>query len=427
MRETASGSKRPAPFYGWIVVGAVFAVLFLAFGSAYAFGMFFESLQREFRADRASVSLVFSIAGFLYFTLGAASGRIADRVGPRRVVVFGVAVLGLGLILASQAATLVQVFVAYGLGVGIGVGFAYVPAIGAVQRWFEARRGFATGIAVTGIGLGTLCVPPVAAALIGWVGWRGAYLALGGAVLLFGIVAALLIETSPAGRGLLPDGAPVPADDSDAERPAPGGLDVSLAQAMRARPFWMLYAGSALVSLGLFIPFVHLVPYAMDAGFSRATAASLFAMIGVGSTAGRFLLGGIADRLGRRRVLAGLFAGLAVTFLWWYASEGVWGLGLFALAFGACYGGFVALAPAVTADYFFGKDVIGVLGVLYTSVAVGTLAGPTLAGLAFDQWQSYDLPILAAAGLSLAAALCVLSLEEPESWRRRNRPVRLSG
>lgn len=416
-----SGPERSGIFYGWVVVGAAFVVLFLGFGSAYSFGIFFDSLQAEFAASRGSISLIFSLAGFLYFLLGALSGRIADRVGPRGVVIFGAAAVGVGLILASRATSLTQVYVAYGLGVGLGVGFAYVPAVGAIQRWFVRRRGVASGIAVTGIGLGTLCMPPVAAMLIDWGGWRGAYLVIGIVALVVGGAAAFFVEGSPERRGLLPDGDPVRPPDTGpgAEQATPAAAGVDFAMALRARPFWLLYAGSFLVSLGIFIPFVHLVPYARDAGLSKETGVLMFALVGLGSTAGRFVLGGVADRVGRRRTLAALFAGMGVMLLWWAVSSGPWALGAFALVFGTCYGGFVALAPAVTADYFDGKDVIGIIGVLYTSVAVGTLTGPTLAGVAFDLWQSYTVPIVVAALVALLAAACIALAEEPAAWRRR--------
>ncbi len=416
-----SGPEQPGIFYGWIVVGAAFVVLFLGFGSAYSFGVFFDSLQAEFAASRGSISLIFSLAGFLYFLLGALSGRIADRVGPRGVVIFGAAAVGIGLIMASRATSLAQVYVAYGLGIGLGVGFAYVPAIGAVQRWFVRKRGVASGIAVTGIGLGTLCMPPVAAMLIDWGGWRDAYLAMGIVALVVGVAAALFVEGSPKRRGLTPDGDRVrsPVTGSGADRVQPAAVGVDLAAALRARPFWLLYAGCFLVSLGIFIPFVHLVPYARDAGLSKETGVMMFALVGLGSTVGRFVLGGVADRVGRRRTLAALFAGMGIMMLWWAVLSGPWSLGAFALVFGTCYGGFVALAPAVTADYFDGKDVIGVIGVLYTSIAVGTLTGPTLAGVAFDLWQSYTVPILAAALVALLAAACVALAEEPAEWRRR--------
>src|SRR6266446_4962967 len=166
-------------FYGWWVVAAAFAITFLGFGSAYTFSAFLEALQRDFGASRGSVSLVFSLAGFLYFGLGIISGPLADRFGSRPLAVAGMILTGVGLAAASAAQSLAQVYVAYGFGVGLGMGCAYVPAIGAVQRWFVRRRGFASGLAVSGIGVGTLAMPPLASLLIGMLGWRGAYLALG--------------------------------------------------------------------------------------------------------------------------------------------------------------------------------------------------------------------------------------------------------
>ena len=130
-------------------------------------------------ASRGSISLVFSFAGFLYFGLGIVSGPLADRFGSRRLAVSGMIMIGLGLAAASAARSLAEVYAAYGLGVGLGVGCAYVPAVGAVQRWFVRRRGFASGLAVSGIGVGTLVMPPLASLLIEILGWRGAYLVLG--------------------------------------------------------------------------------------------------------------------------------------------------------------------------------------------------------------------------------------------------------
>jgi len=110
-----------------------------------------------------------------------------------------------GLAAASEARTLVEVYIAYGLGVGLGVGCAYVPSLGAVQRWFVKRRGFASGLAVSGIGVGTLVAPPLAAWLIADMGWRHAYLTLGILAAVIGGGMALLIESNPHNRRLRAD------------------------------------------------------------------------------------------------------------------------------------------------------------------------------------------------------------------------------
>ena len=386
-------------FRGWLVVAGAFAVTLVGFGSAYTFSAFLESLQKDFGASRGSVSLVFSLAGFLYFGLGVLSGPLADRWGSRRLAVAGMVLVGLGLAVAGQAQSLAQIYLAYGLGVGLGVGASYVPVLGAVQRWFVRRRGFASGLAVSGIGVGTLVMPPLASLFIQTLGWRHAYLALGGLAVVVGVGMALLIENDPRDRGLGPDGDPPQPLAASA---GPEGSTVR--DAVRSRRFVGLYAACLISSFGLFVPFVHLVPYALDHGVPNASAVLLLGAIGVGSTAGRFFLGGLADRMGRAQTMLLMSTGMALSLLVWAASSGFPGLAVFAFFYGAFYGGFVALLPALVMDYFGGRNIGAIIGVLYTSVAFGTLVGPAAAGFAFDISRSYMLPILSSVGANLVAA-----------------------
>ncbi|MCA7893034.1 MFS transporter [Burkholderia cepacia] len=409
-------------FYGWYVVAAAFAVTFVGFGSAYTFSAFVESLQRDFAASRGQISLVFSLAGFLYFGFGIVSGPLADRFGSRRLAVAGMLLTAAGLAAAGAAHTLLQVYVAYGLGVGFGVGCAYVPAVGAVQRWFVRRRGFASGLAVAGIGVGTLVMPPLASTLIAQVGWRGAYFTLAVIAVVIGSGMSLLIENDPRGRGLLPDGEAAHEPGGGAQvagrgagasvsgaaagrqpvaASAPAGATVR--EAVMSRPFASLYAACLACSFGVFVPFVHLVPYALDHGVAPSTAVLLLGAIGVGSTAGRFFLGGLADRFGRRASLLAMFAGMAVALVAWAGAGTVATLAAFALVFGVFYGGWVAVLPAVVMDYFGGRNVSGIIGVLYTSVAFGTLIGPAAAGFIYDAGGGYLVPILASAAANAIA------------------------
>jgi MFS family permease len=355
------------------------------------------------------VSLVFSLAGFVYFGLGMVSGPLADRWGSRRLAIVGMVLTGLGLALASMARSLAEVYTAYGLGVGLGLGCAYVPALGAVQRWFSRRRGFASGLAVSGIGFGTLVVPPLASVLIGLVGWRGAYLALGALAAVVGVGMALLIENDPRDRGLGPDG-DAPAPGTASARPS----GASVGEAVRSGRFIGLYAACLSCSFGLFVPFVHLMPYALDHGVSEAAAVVVLGMIGGGSTVGRFLLGGLADRMGRRLALISTFVGMALALLVWAVASDLWLLAAFALVYGVFYGGFVAVLPALVMDDFGGRNVSSIIGILYTSVAFGTLIGPSAAGFAFDVSHSYLVPILASAGVNaLAAGIVVATSRAP--------------
>ena len=320
---------------------------------------------------------------------------------------------GLGLAAASLARTLFEVYAAYGLGVGLGVGCAYVPAIGAVQRWFVRRRGFASGLAVSGIGMGTLVMPPLASLLIETLGWRGAYLVLGALAVIIGGGLALLIENDPRDRNLGPDGDPPP---SGPQSTRPEGISVNAA--IRSRRFISLYAACLICAFGVFVPFVHLVPYARDHGAASSAAVLLLGVIGIGSTAGRFFLGGLADRMGRQLSLLLMFAGMALALAIWVVSTNFWSLTAFAFVYGIFYGGWVAVLPAVVMDYFGGRNVSSLIGILYTSVAFGTLIGPSAAGFAFDVSHSYTVPILASAGANIIALMIVVATSDHAPWNK---------
>lgn len=414
--QVGADLRRRSVRRGWIVVAGAFGVMFAGFGCTYAFAAFFTPLQEAFQASRAALSSAFSIAVFLYFVLGAASGPLADRLGARRMTLVGLGLVAGGFVAASQAQALWQVYIGYSLGIGLGVGFSYVPAVGAVQRWFVRQRGFASGIAVSGIGAGTLIVPKLAEWLIDAFSWRGAFLILGLFALVGGGLSALLIDDAPQRRGMLPDGGVF--DAATGAGPAQEGM--TLGEAIRSTPFRLLYLAWLALSVGLFVPFVHLVPFCVDRGIPYSTAVTLFTLVGLGSTIGRFALGGAADRLGRRRSLVGMYLGVAAMQAWWFFSDQVWQIAVFALLFGTFYGGFVALAPALLVDYFGPKNASGIIGISYTGVAIGTLIGPVAAGYAFDVAQSYAWPIAASAAGALLAALLVAITPEPPA--RAGRP-----
>src|SRR3984957_17588243 len=147
-------------------------------------------------------------------------------------------------------------------------------------RWVGKRRGFASGLAVSGIGVGTLVMPPLASFCIEALGWRHAYLVLGVLAAVVGVGMAVLIENDPRERGLAPDG---DALQSGARAELPPGF--SLRDAVRSRRFISLYAACLICSFGIFVPFVHLIPYALDHGVPQSAAVLLLGAVGVGSTA----------------------------------------------------------------------------------------------------------------------------------------------
>ena len=380
-----------SPRYAWVVVAAAFTLMFVGFGAAYSFAAFFTSFEAEFGALRGEIALVFSLCAFLWFSSGAPAGMLADRFGARRVAIAGVACLVLALWIASTAQSLGVLYATYSIGIGIGVGLVYVPSVGAVQPWFTANRAFASGLAVAGIGAGNFVGPLLAAWWIGLFGWRGAYLALAAFVLVLGGIAAALLK--PKSR--------------DTSRILEG---IALGEALKTTPFWLLFVSLMLSCTGLFVPMVHLGPYATDAGYTEAQGVALVSLIGVGSLVGRFTIGAPADRIGRLPSLCLMYAGLGIMFFLWAVASAYWMLVVFAIVFGVCYGAYVALLPTIVMDLYGPRSVSGIIGCLYTGCGLGTLVGPWLAGVAYDAVGSYQLPILAGAAFSVGAAACVVML-----------------
>jgi MFS family permease len=381
--------------YGWVVVAAAFTLMFVGFGAAYSFAAFFTAFESEFGASRGHIALVFSVAALTWFVSGAPGGVLADRFGPRRVALAGVACLAAALALASVAGSVTMLYVTYSIGIGLGVGLVYVPSIGAVQPWFGANRALASGLAVAGIGAGNIAGPLLAAWWILQFGWRGAYLALSLCILVVGGAAALAIRQRPGMK-----------------KQAADGTDVL--SAMKTPAFWLLYASLVFSCVGTFVPMVHLGPYAQDAGHSAAQGVTLVSLIGLGSLLGRFTIGPFADRLGRQASLSAMYAGLGAMLLVWLAAQSYWLLVLFAVVFGMCYGGYVALLPTLVMDRYGARSVSGIIGFLYTGAGLGTLLGPWLAGAAYDALGAYDVPILAGALCAFLAAACILILLHSE-------------
>jgi MFS family permease len=383
-------------------VAAAFTLMFVGFGAAYSFAAFFTAFEAEFDASRGHIALVFSVAAFLWFLSGAPGGVLADRFGARRVALAGVACLAAALAVAALATSIRMLYITYSIGIGIGVGLVYVPSVGAVQPWFTTNRALASGLAVAGIGAGNMAGPLLAEWWIGLFGWRGAYWALSLFALVVGGAAALALKPKPRARS----------------ESAPG---VALGPALRTPAFWLLYGSLVFSCIGLFVPMVHLGPYAQDAGYSAAQGVTLVSLIGLGSLVGRFTVGGLADRLGRVPSLMLAYAGLGVMLLVWLASVRYWPLAVFAVVFGACYGAYVALLPTIVMDIYGARAVSGIIGFLYTGAGVGTLFGPWLAGVAYDALGAYDVPILAGAVFSFLAAACVLPLVRHEKEARDRR------
>ncbi len=406
-----SRSVTPRPFYGWVVVGAAFAVLLMAYGAQFAFGIFFSALLEEFGWSRAALSGAFSLYALTYGAFAMVSGRLTDLWGPRAVIAVGGVFLGAGWIAMSRTSALWHPYLFYGIVAALGMSTAYVPCGATVARWFVRRRGLAAGLASAGGSLGAFALPPLAQLLVTRAGWRWAYVIFGLALVVALNLLAPLMKRDPESLGLGPDGdAPV----AGAGRPPT--RDMSVRQAMGTRAFWVLFALFGATWIPVFIPLVHLVPLARGLGVDPLLAATLVSALGLAAVAGRLILGGASDRFGRRAALAvGLVLQIGAFLALVFASR-LPGLYAASLAFGFSYGAISALFPAVVAD-FFGREQAGSLvGILFAMAGSMAAWGPLAAGFIYDRTGGYGLAWWLAAGLNVVA-LALLAAARPPSRR----------
>ena len=399
-------NRQPKFFYGYFIVAATFLLMAIMWGTQYTFGVFFKPLLAEFGWTRAMTSAAFSMSLVLTGFLSVLAGKLTDRFGPRLVVTVCGCFLGLGFLLVSQTSAIWHLYLFYGVLVGIGMGGSFVPMASTVARWFVRRRGMMTGIAVSGLGVGTLIMPPIANWLISSYGWRNSYIVVGIAALVLVILAAQVLRYDPRQVGQLPYG-----ENEIEEKDGTNVTGFSFQEAMHTPQLWML--GAAWLSFGLSLGtvLVHIVPHAIGLGISDAGAALILAVIGGLSAGGRVIMGSASDRIGNKPALIICFVFLSVALFWLLTARESWMFYLFAVMFGFGYGGVAALAPPIIAE-LFGLTSHGVLlGCLMICAEGGSAIGPVVAGHIFDVTGSYNLAFLIYAIIGVTGLILVLLLK----------------
>jgi MFS family permease len=381
---------------GWWAVGVTFVALGVAFGFSYNFGSVVAPMRQSLGISAGQAGWVFSIFPFTFLALSGVTGRLADRYGPRPMLAAGGTVLAGGLAVTAAAGHVAAAVVGY-LLVGIGVSCVYVPTVANVGAMFVRHRVLAVGIAVTGIGAGTVLGPIVTAALVDSIGWRRTEAWLGAASMVVLLACAAVMPVAARGRS------------------ATAGWNL---RRLAGDPmFRLLYISGLAGGLTLYVPFVFVAPMAEQGGVTPIRAAALISVIGFSSTAARVVFGLVAGRVG---VVAAYKAATVTTwaaFLVWVPSRSYWVLVVFALVFGAGYGGTIALTPALLGHYYGVHSLGTVTGVIFTSASVGALLGAPLAGLLVDASGGYLLATVVTFAIATLATIGPLFL--PDTHRSR--------
>jgi MFS family permease len=373
----------------WVVVFAAFVGAFVAFGVTYSFGVFLKPMATTFGASHATMSALFSTLTVLSFFLAPVTGDLADRWGPRPVVAAGAALIGVGLITTAHVHYFPLVFLTYGVGVGAAVACIYIPSVSAVGEWFKRRRDIALGIAISGIGCGTLVAAPMAAMLTERYDWRTAFE-------IFGVISAALIMLC----ALLMARPPLPKEK----------LKIAVMTEVRTPAFALLYISLMLSGIAVYVSFVFLPAYAMHLGISRVAGAALIGYIGASSVVGRLGLDALAPRFGLLNMYKLSFGFLLVSYSLWLTAHSYGSLVVFALIMGVGYGGIAAMAPAVVASIFGVEGLGELLGIFFTGFGMVCLIGPPVAGVLVDNTGDYKWPVFVAAAASVGALAVIAAL-----------------
>ena len=381
-------------FYGWVVVVSIVASSSIMMGVNFSFGVFFTSLEGTFNLTRATTSAILSSRMAFSSVFAFLGGWAIDRYGPRIVFSIMGFFIGLSLILTGQTTSAWQLFITYSLLLAIGVGASYVVMTSTVLRWFDRKRGLALGIAGSGSGLGIAFVAPLSAFLIDSFEWRNALIILGGIAWLVILPVSQLLKKDPYEIGALPDGTTPSYQTSEVKRGATSSQKVPLLQMFRTTVFWSFLSIWMLMAFSAFFVMTHIVPHAIDLGFSAIESATILSLSGITMIAGRVITGIITDKLSAKVVAIICSLLQAAALLWLVWIQELWMLYLFGLVHGFTFGGF-GTAVTVLIGRSFDVDNIGkILGVLEIGIFIGAAIGPFLGGLIFDVSDSYTVVFL---------------------------------
>jgi MFS family permease len=383
--------------YRWIIVAAGALMTCVALGAMFSLAIFQEPIATETGWSHAGIAsamtlnfIVMGIGGFLW-------GTASDRFGARVVVLIGAAGLGLALVLASRAESLLQFQLTYGILVGLAASTFFAPMIATTTGWFEENRSLAVSLVSAGMGVAPMTISPFARWLISAYDWRTAMLLIGITAWVLLLPAALLVRRPPAEAG---DGATATA--TSGEQP-------SLSRVFRSPQFIVLGLTFFACCAAHSGPIFHMVSYATICGIAPMAAVSIYSVEGLAGLGGRLLYGGLADRVGVKPVLV---AGLLVqaialaTYLFVSRLSEFYAL---AIIFGSAYGGVMPLY-AVLAREYFGPRIIGtVFGAATMLSSLGMAFGPLIGGWIFDTFDNYSWLFIGSALVGLGAAAIALA------------------
>ncbi len=396
----------------YIILAAAFLMQTAFAGSHFTFGVFLKPLASDFAWGRGETAFAYTLQWWVSSPAAVWLGWLSDKIGARKVLLFGGLIFGLGLLLSSSINTLWQFYLYFGVLAGIGRAAARAPLLSAVFQFFNKRKGLAVGITLSGTGVGTFLFPPLARYVMSVADWRAAFLVIGALSTVMIVTAALIIRAPKPGEaddGMSGAGSRTQGIDAVGILGAPDQVR-TLGEVMRHRVFLLFLFMGLCCCISHSLPLAHIVAYATDRGIDEMVAANVLGLLGVSAAVGRLLWGAASDRIGARKTVLCCIA-LQTGMMFWVAfAEGVWLFRLFAIGFGLAYGGVLPLYAVVTRELFGMRRFGTIYGLHSFATSLGMGAGGIVGGFLFDYTGGYFMPLMTSVVLGIVATALAIHL-----------------
>ena len=423
-------SSRSPLFYGWLIVGLCLFINFVALGGRSSYTVFFLPMIRDFEWTRADMSWPATIGLLVNGFTQPFLGNLYDRYGARKVVIPSLLVLGVSIVLLALTFHILFLIAIFGIVSSIATSGVGDPITGAMlAKWFRRHRATVLGVSMAGASIGGLVLVPFTQYLIDQTDWRTAWVVLGGLVLAFVLPAAMLIiRENPQRMGLQPDGDATPLrevgrSNQTSSSVFKGPLEVeSWIRAFRSAPIWQMCGAYFVCGYTTAIVGIHFVPYVVDKGFTASTGAWAFGVMSGLNIVGVIGISLISDKMGRKNLLALVYATRCCGYAVLLFLPGGWGLWGFVLIAGFSWWATAPLTTSLTADVYGVRRLGTINGIAFTAHQVGSAASVQLAGYMYDIFESYFLPFSIAGLLLIPAALSSFTIREKKYSIRYQSP-----
>ncbi len=374
----------------------------LAIGILYAWSFFKKSLVIDYGWSNADATLPYTVAIVVFAAALLVAGILQDKMGPRKVLILGTSLVGLGMMLSGLVASPLALVLTFGVVVGTVIGFGYACLSPAAMKWFHpSRKGFVNGVITAGFGLGAVYLAPLTSQLIETLGIQYSFMVLGAAVIIIAVPLACTINNPP--EGYQPE---APKNESLTTANGIKPKDITWKAMLKTPQFYFMWIMFAFASSAGLMVIGNITSIALTQA-NISDSAYLVGIVAIFNCLGRMGGGILSDKIGGVRTLMVAFVlqGTNMMMFASYSTEITLIIG--AIAAGVGYGILLSVFPSLTAEFYGLKNYGTNYGVLYTAWGISGFIGPVIAAFAVDTSGSYTLAYSASAvmvGIALALA-----------------------